>query len=174
MNSIFKKALAIAAVTVAGFASVQSAQALQHPGMNQFCNTYSSQCRIDRTAQVTMSDELLALMQQVNTRVNASIRAVADRPGRDIWELNPRSGDCEDFALSKRAALIAKGVAPGALRIAMTKSPRGAPHAVLVVKTSRGDYVLDNLKQRVMALGSSGYRLQFISTQNPRVFARAG
>jgi predicted transglutaminase-like cysteine proteinase len=174
MNTKFLKIVFSSAIVLGSFVGVQSAHALTHPGMAQFCASYSSQCRIEQTDRVQATDKLMAMLQQVNSRVNASIRAVADRPGVDRWSLNPSSGDCEDFALSKRAALIRAGVPAGVLRIAVTKTRRGEPHAVLVVKTSQGDYVLDNLRERVTTLGGAGYRIQFMSTQDPRVFTRAG
>jgi predicted transglutaminase-like cysteine proteinase len=174
MASFFKTLVAGAAMTIVSLQGVQQAHAITHPGMAQFCNNYSSQCRVDTTRQVTMTSELMTVLEQVNSRVNRSIRASYDRPGRDTWSLNPRSGDCEDFALSKRAALISQGVPAGVLRIAITKTRRGEPHAVLVVRTSSGDLVLDNLRSRVTTLAQSGYRLQFMSGADPRQFSRAG
>jgi len=174
MNTKFRTFIISSALVLGSLMGAQSAHALTHPGMTQFCASYSSQCRIERTDRVQLTDNLLATLQQVNSRVNASIRAVADRPGQDRWSLNPASGDCEDFALSKRAALIRAGVPAGVLRIGVTKTRRGEPHAVLIVRTSQGDYVLDNLRERVSTLGSSGYRIQFMSTHNPRIFARGG
>jgi len=174
MNINFRKLLFGAALAVASLQGIQAAHALSHPGMTQFCRDYSSQCRVDTTSQIQLTDELLAKLQQVNARVNGSIRPVAERRGHDRWELNPSSGDCEDFALTKRAALIRAGVPAGVLRIGITKTRRGEPHAVLVVKTSEGDLVLDNLTARVNTLGRSGYRMQFVSTHNPKVFSRGG
>ncbi len=174
MTTKFRKALFVAALAMISFEGTQAAHALAHPGMTQFCRDYASQCRVDNTSHVTLTDELLAKLQQVNSQVNRAIRPVAERGGRDLWQLNPASGDCEDFALSKRAALIRAGVPAGALRIGMTKTRRGQPHAVLLVKTSEGDFVLDNLSARVTTLRGSGYRMQFVSTSNPKVFARNG
>jgi predicted transglutaminase-like cysteine proteinase len=174
MNTRFRNIIFSSAIVLGTMLGVQGAQALTHPGMAQFCASYGSQCRVETTDRVPLTDDLLAMLQQVNSRFNSSIRAVADRPGQDRWSLNPSSGDCEDFALSKRAALIRSGVPAGVLRIAVTKTRRGEPHAVLVVKTSGGDYVLDNLRERIITLGGSGYRVQFMSSQNPRVFTRAG
>ena len=174
MNINLRKLLFGAALAIASLQGVQAAHALAHPGMTQFCRDYSSQCRIDRTDQVMLTDELLAQLQQVNAQVNRSIRPVAERRGEDRWELNPASGDCEDYALSKRAALIRAGLPAGVLRIGITKTRRGEPHAVLVVKTSDGDFVLDNLTARITPVNRSGYRMQFVSTHNPKVFSRGG
>lgn len=174
MNTKLRNIIFSSAIVLGSLLGAQGAQALTHPGMAQFCASYGSQCRVENTDRVQLTDDLIAKLQQVNSRFNASIRAVADRPGQDRWSLNPGSGDCEDYALSKRAALIRAGVPAGVLRIAVTKTRRGEPHAVLVVKTSQGDYILDNLRERITTLGGSGYRVQFMSTQNPRVFTRAG
>jgi predicted transglutaminase-like cysteine proteinase len=139
-------------------------------GMLVFCRGHGSQCRADSVSTVAMSPDLLSVLQAINTRVNSSIRPRHDT-GRDTWTVGSSSGDCEDYALTKRAALIRKGIPAGALRIATTTTRRGEPHAILVVKTSRGDFVLDNLRADVRTLGSTGYRIRTISTRDPRVWA---
>ena len=133
--------------------------------MQYFCVQHASQCASSGRSQVTMSPNILAVLKQVNSRVNNSIAPRAERA--DVWSLNPGSGDCEDYVLSKRAALISKGLPAGALRIAYTHTRRGEPHAVLVVKTSQGDFVLDNLSATVKTLRSSGYHINSMSSQNP-------
>ena len=55
------------------------------------------------------------------------------------------SGDCEDYALAKRDALIAAGIGSANARIATGVLPSGEYHAMLIVSTKRGDFVLDNL-----------------------------
>jgi hypothetical protein len=54
-------------------------------------------------------------------------------------------GDCEDYVLEKRRALIAAGVPEDALSIAVATTTWGESHAVLLVTTDQGDYVLDSL-----------------------------
>ena len=90
----------------------------------------------------------------VNAEVNAALRAEDDlRAYRqaDYWTI-PRAtgrarpvGDCEDFALTKRERLIAQGVPAEALSIALVTTRTGLSHAVLLVATDQGEYVLDNL-----------------------------
>jgi predicted transglutaminase-like cysteine proteinase len=130
-----------------------------------FCAQNKSECASTGRGQVTMSPNLMAVLKQVNGHVNRSIRPEADTA--DVWELNPTSGDCEDYVLSKRSALIRQGVSAGALRIAYTHTRRGEPHAVLVVRTSEGDYVLDNLTNSVKTLRASGYNIRSMSSPNP-------
>ncbi len=134
--------------------------------MQVFCAKSPRQCAGGGTAsQVTATSDLLAVLSQVNRRVNAAITPRNDRA--DSWQVNASSGDCEDYVLTKRAQLIRKGIPAGSLRIATTITRWGESHAVLVVKTSQGDYVLDNLNNQVKTLGASGYRIRSMSSANP-------
>ena len=143
------------------FEVVAQTAAITPLSMQFFCAQNKSQCAAGGAAQVNMTNGLMAVLKQVNVHVNRAI--TPQRDTADIWELNPTSGDCEDYVLSKRAALISKGVSAGALRIAYTHTRRGEPHAVLVVRTSKGDYVLDNLSNSVKTLRSSGYTIRSMS-----------
>lgn len=133
--------------------------------MRYFCAQNKSQCAASKVGSVTMSPDLMSLLKQVNGHVNRNIRPQADTA--DVWELNPASGDCEDYVLSKRSALISRGVAGGALRIAYTHTRSGQPHAVLVVRTSDGDFVLDNLTNSIKSLRASGYTIRSMSSNDP-------
>lgn len=134
--------------------------------MQVFCAKNPAQCAATGGAnKVTVSSELIALLQQVNHRVNSSI--VPRKDNADSWQMNTRYGDCEDYVLTKRAQLIRKGIPAGSLRIAFTHTRRGEAHAVLVVKTSSGDYVLDNLSNQVKTLRASGYNIRTMSSADP-------
>lgn len=105
-------------------------------------------------APVTLSDQRMAQLRQVNSYVNSTITEVSDMEqyGReDVWTL-PTSGkgDCEDFALLKRKMLIERGWPASALSIAVGMTSQGEPHAVLTVATDRGSYVLDNLTSSIL------------------------
>lgn len=146
-------------------AEMQTA-ALAPFAMQVFCAKSPRQCAGAGTAsKVTATNDLLAVLSQVNRRVNAAITPRNDRA--DTWQVGASSGDCEDYVLTKRANLIRKGVPAGALRIATTATPQGESHAVLVVKTSQGDYVLDNLSNQVKTLRASGYRIHSMSSSDP-------
>ena len=137
--------------------------------MKFFCRSNPGEC-VGGRGQVTMSDDLAVLLKTVTTRVNNSIGYTSERVDR--WTLNPSRGDCEDYVLSKRSALIRQGVSSGALRIAFTYTRRGVPHAVLVVKTNQGDYVLDNMNNKVVSLQASGYNIAMMSSANPLRWVR--
>ena len=153
-----------AGVSTVGLNSVQTA-AITPLSMQYFCAQNRSECASGGRSQVAMTPNLMAVLKQVNVHVNRTIRP--ERDTADIWELNPTSGDCEDYVLSKRSALIRQGVSSGALRIAYTHTRRGEPHAVLVVRTSQGDYVLDNLTNSIKTVRASGYNIRTMSTANP-------
>ncbi len=74
-------------------------------------------------------------------------------------------GDCEDYALTKRQALMAAGFAEPALRIALVMTARGERHAVLTIATDRGDYVLDNLTGAILNWDKTDY--EWLARQDP-------
>lgn len=85
--------------------------------------------------------------REVNRVVNEGNVYVPDsaryhRP--DFWTEIDGEGDCEDYALGKRAALLAAGADPESLRLALCQVETGECHLVLVVTTDAGEYVLDN------------------------------
>jgi predicted transglutaminase-like cysteine proteinase len=108
----------------------------------------------------------------VNLVVNTTVHAEDDKEHYGVTEFwtvpVDGEGDCEDYVLAKRRALIKAGFSPSALRIAYVKTSWGEGHAILVVKTSKGDVVLDNLNGAVRPLSRSGYRIVSMSGANPR------
>ncbi|MFN9250057.1 MAG: transglutaminase-like cysteine peptidase, partial [Brevundimonas sp.] len=105
--------------------------------------------RAPEAAPLTLARADWRRVQRINREVNRAIRhredsAVYGRP--DQWALGEAGvGDCEDYALAKRAALIQAGVPARALSIALVETRRGESHAVLLIDTDKGALVLDNL-----------------------------
>ena len=91
------------------------------------------------------------LVSRVNRRLNREIRQVSDDRlygVEDFWQRPEGSrarGDCEDYVLAKRAALIAEGVPAEALSIAIVETRWGESHAVLLLASDRGEFILDSL-----------------------------
>lgn len=110
-------------------------------------------------------------LQRINTRVNRSIRRSEDYAayGRaDYWASGAdrvKRGDCEDYALAKRRALIEAGVPGEALSIAIVRTFRGEMHAVLLVATHEGEVVLDNLSPWILPWNEAPY--QWLDRQTP-------
>jgi predicted transglutaminase-like cysteine proteinase len=67
-------------------------------------------------------------------------------------------GDCEDYVLEKRKMLFESGIAISNLLITVVRKPDGEGHAVLTVRTDNGDFVLDNLTDKVRLWSETGYR----------------
>jgi predicted transglutaminase-like cysteine proteinase len=150
---------------------VAQASAPTPPGFVSFCTRFPGQCITDKnqSATVALTPAVWNELQQVNDDINHAIAPEDDLPhyGRaEYWTIpTDGKGDCEDYALTKRAKLIAAGVSPRALRMAVVKTWRGEGHAVLTVATDHGDYVLDNLVQNVRSWDNTGY--QWIARQDP-------
>lgn len=112
-----------------------------------------------------MTPKLWSLLNRVNGQVNGAIEQRTDLAnyGReDYWntplEDGRNAGDCEDYVLEKERALIAAGVPRGALNIALVTTRWGESHAVLLVATSEGEYVLDNLSPWLLTWREAPYR----------------
>ena len=135
-------------------------------GYQLMCLKTPQECEGGGASSVEATTELMATLERVNARVNSSITP-RDDAGADVWNASASSGDCEDYVLAKRRALIKSGLAASALRIAYVKTREGVGHAILVVKTSKGDFVLDNLTRAIRRLSQSGYRIVSMSGADP-------
>lgn len=67
-------------------------------------------------------------------------------------------GDCEDYCLTKMARLRASGWPQGALDIAVCYDSAGAGHALLIVHTDKGDWVMDNNQDEVVPWKQAPYK----------------
>jgi predicted transglutaminase-like cysteine proteinase len=109
---------------------------------------------------------LFAVLNDVNQSINMQIRPRDDLDQYGVteyWTLpltleGIAEGDCEDYALEKRRALIEAGVPDSALFLAVGHSRATGRHAVLVVSTDQGDYVLDNMTPRILPWSETPYR----------------
>lgn len=102
---------------------------------------------------------IIAKLEAINGYVNARVRFVDDRVQfgvADRWmpaaeTLARGRGDCEDFALAKRAMLRAAGVPDKDIYLVVLKDlTRRADHAVLVVRAAGRFLVLDNGTDRIV------------------------
>lgn len=114
---------------------------------------------------VPLTTELWSRARKINTRVN---RAIIRRDDRATYGVDDRwatpladgesAGDCEDYALEKRRALIQAGVPRHALSLALVTTAWGESHAVLLLATDRGEYVLDSLTPWIVSWDQAPYR----------------
>lgn len=170
-------AIALCAGSGAASAQVQSQPAsLESSGASpapaafyRFCAASPKECAPVKVKNFSMTDQRWEELVEVNSAVNRSVREVSDTAHygvEDYWTLPVDGrGDCEDFALAKRAALIQKGWPSSRLLVTAVLTRRGEGHAVLTVVTDRGDYILDNKRWTVMLWSDTDYT--FLARQNP-------
>ena len=141
----------------------------QPAGAVGLCANYAWACAVTRGSS-RFDDRDLATVQRVNRRINNRVREITDaRQYRreEVWALPTRKGgDCEDFALLKKRELIRAGIPADRLLIATVLDKKMRGHAVLVVRSHRGDLVLDNLTNRILPWDQTGYI--FLKMQNPK------
>lgn len=125
---------------------------------------------------VVLTPQAWKQLVKVNNRINTKIVSVTDRArtGRlDVWSVSGNRGDCEDYAIQKRAALIHLGWPSHSALITLVMDPLYGPHAVLVVRTNKGDFVLDNLRKSVVPWQETPYQwIKRQSIANPRKWVR--
>lgn len=133
-------------------------------GHYDFCKTNRAECAIRPADQtpVRMTGALWAQLARVNAAVNAVVQPMNDIDiyGKDeVWTYPAQGvGDCEDYVLEKRRRLHRLGVSLSNLLITVVRKPDGEGHAVLTVRTSNGDFILDNLTDKVRPWDETGYR----------------
>ena len=133
-------------------------------GHYDFCKANPAECSIrpKDLAPAAMTSALWRELVDVTVAVNAAVTPMNDIDiyGKDeVWAYPDKGvGDCEDYVLEKRRRLSRLGVSLADLLITVVRKPDGEGHAVLTVRTSKGDYVLDNLTDKVRSWDETGYR----------------
>ncbi|MDH0612841.1 MULTISPECIES: transglutaminase-like cysteine peptidase [unclassified Agrobacterium] len=131
-------------------------------GHYEFCQKYTDECNIrsKMTPPPRVTDYGWGVVREINTSVNATVVAMTDQEiyGKDeVWEYPTTAGDCEDFVLLKRKKLIERGFSVADLLITVVRKPDGEGHAVLTLRTTDGDYILDNLTDDVKLWTDTNY-----------------
>src|SRR5690606_34047106 len=123
-------------------------------GHYEFCRVNVAECSIrtrDR-GPAAVTDTLSQTIVAVNAEVNRAIKRVTggDIYGRGEAWIDPDSGagDCEDYVLETRRRPARSGLSLSDLRIPVVRKRNGEGHAVLTVRTDRGDFILDNLTDK--------------------------
>jgi predicted transglutaminase-like cysteine proteinase len=148
--------------TVAGTTSIPVGHA-------EFCKARPAECRPNAQVidSMPLSEALWQKLLQVNANWNAAVTPVTDEDlyqTAEFWTYPNGYGDCEDYVLAKRRDLIDAGWPASTLLIAVVKQPNGEGHAVLLVRTDRGDLVLDNQVGSIDLWSNTPYK--FIKRQS--------
>jgi predicted transglutaminase-like cysteine proteinase len=139
-------------------------------GFIGFCLRYQGECKSAAPAPVAvdLTEDGELQLEFVQAKVNRLVRPRANPD--HVWDYPTDGyGDCNKYAIAKRAELIALGWPRTALLLAAATTEDGEGHLVLVVATSKGDLVLDNRQRHIVEWRDLPYR--WISRQNPRNLA---
>jgi len=143
-------------------------------GYKVFCLSNPGECRPTAArggvqasnGRVTLTAARALDLDTVNQAINARIAPRQEQSGLDRWQPDAPAGDCEDYALAKQRALIRMGWPSSATLLSKVRTPRGVLHVVLLVRTDRGDFVLDNLSKSVEQVGAIAYRWESMQSSD--------
>ncbi len=150
-------------------------------GWVEFCVEYKPECNTKPSTprDVVMTPKAWADLVKVNSWVNDTIKPMTDM---DHWGVVERwnypddgYGDCEDYVLLKRRMLIKAGWPREALLITVVRDKKDEGHAVLTVKTNRGEFILDNQEAEILPWTKTGYHfVKRQSQSDPNVWVNLG
>jgi predicted transglutaminase-like cysteine proteinase len=184
MNSLSKPVLTLGAAALAAAVLASPAKAgperLVHIavadvtrapiGWVEFCSNNPRECAGGPTEarDVVLSTKAWRDLVRVNKWVNDTVKPITDMEHWGVVERwsypDDGYGDCEDYVLLKRRMLIAAGWPRAALLITVVRDKKDEGHAVLTVKTDKGDFILDNQNEDVLLWSETGYR--FVKRQS--------
>ncbi len=141
-------------------------------GWVEFCASNPGECATIPSAprDVVLTSKAFKDLASVNRYVNESVKPMTDLEHWGIIEKwsypDDGYGDCEDYVLLKRRLLIQAGWPREALLITVVRDRKDEGHAVLTVKTDRGEFILDNQAEAILPWFETGYR--FVKRQSQR------
>ncbi|WP_346295095.1 transglutaminase-like cysteine peptidase [Rhodopseudomonas sp. P1] len=174
------RGLAVIAAVVALTATAQAEDRVRYAsvgdetrapiGWIEFCSDNPVECRGSRSQarDIVLTQTAWQDLMKVNRWVNDTIKPLTDMDHWGViekWSLPTDGyGDCEDYVLLKRKMLIDAGWPREALLITVVRDKKNEGHAVLTVKTDKGEFILDNQNEEVVAWTETGYR--FVKRQS--------
>ena len=127
-----------------------------------FCRRNPAVCRpnVQVVAAVHLTPANWQQLLDVNSTYNTTIVPETDMQlyhVEEFWTYPHGFGDCEDIALAKQRKLVEEGWPASALLMTVVKESDGEGHAVLMVRTDRGDMILDNQDSTIRDWRNSPY-----------------
>ena len=150
-------------------------------GWVEFCAVHKKECDTQpmQARDVVLTTNAWRDLERVNSWVNTKVRPLTDQEHWGVIERwsypDDGYGDCEDYVLLKRKMLIQAGWPRQALLITVVRDVRGDGHAVLTVKTDKGEFILDNQNEEIQLWSETSYR--FVKRQSqtdPNVWVSLG
>jgi len=147
-------------------------------GWLDFCHREPQECDqpVLPAEDVNLTSQTWKILNGINEHVNHTIQAASnlDHWGTmlDHWDYpTDGKGDCKIYALYKRKLLIDSGLPRQALLMTIVRDLEGNGHAILTVKTNRGEFILDNLTDDIRSWDATGYHfLKRQSQEDPNVW----
>jgi predicted transglutaminase-like cysteine proteinase len=150
-------------------------------GWLEFCSEYAPECETKslEARDVVLTTKAWKDLTRVNRWVNDTVKPITDLEHWGVVEQwnypDDGYGDCEDYVLLKRRMLMQAGWPRQALLITVVRDKRGDGHAVLTVKTDKGEFILDNQNEEILLWSETGYRFVKRQSQNdPNVWLALG
>ena len=150
-------------------------------GWVEFCLEHAKECETTPTSprDIVLSPKAWKDLARVNKWVNETIKPMTDLEHWGVVEKwsypDDGYGDCEDYVLLKRRMLMQAGWPREALLITVVRDKKGDGHAVLTVKTDKGEFILDNQNEEILLWSETSYR--FVKRQSqtdPNVWVALG
>jgi predicted transglutaminase-like cysteine proteinase len=150
-------------------------------GWVDFCSQNRRECetRPMQARDVVLTPTTWRDLSRINQLVNTKIKPLTDMEHWGVLERwsypDDGYGDCEDYVLLKRRMLIQAGWPRQALLITVVRDARGDGHAVLTVKTDKGEFILDNQNEEILLWSETSYR--FVKRQSqtdPNIWVALG
>jgi predicted transglutaminase-like cysteine proteinase len=193
-KTILGRAASASVIVLALFASPSGSTAQERPlfisvgettrapiGWVEFCAEYDPECKTKPSAprDVVLSTQAWKDLQRVNLWVNTHVKPMTDMEHWGVVERwnypDDGYGDCEDYVLQKRKMLMQAGWPREALLITVVRDKKGDGHAILTVKTDKGEYILDNQTDDIALWSDTGYRfVKRQSQSDPNVWLALG
>jgi predicted transglutaminase-like cysteine proteinase len=139
-------------------------------GWIEFCRETPSECDVAAASATALrvDAKIWTMIVRINREVNASIEQIEDIDHFGVLEKwtypDNGKGDCEDIVLEKRRRLMHAGIPRETLLITVVRDEQGDGHAVLTLRTDRGDYVLDNKTSKIKPWQDTPY--SFVKRQS--------
>jgi predicted transglutaminase-like cysteine proteinase len=139
-------------------------------GWIDFCVEYAPECDTKplEARDVVLTPKTWKDLARINKWVNDSVWPITDLEHWGVVERwnypDDGYGDCEDYVLLKRKMLLQAGWPRQALLITVVRDLNGDGHAVLTVKSDKGEFILDNQNQDIVLWSETGYH--FVKRQS--------
>lgn len=132
-------------------------------GWVDFCKRHAKECEVDiaEPKTIILTEKIWNLLIAVNIKTNKDIEHQSDMDHWGIvdrWDLaEDGKGDTEDYVNLKKRRLVDAGLPRRALLTTVVIDDKNDGHAVLTVRTDRGDFILDNNRNKILRWDQTGY-----------------